>query len=513
MWTRPITDTRGLKIKLNQAQPTSQRLHAAFALVASLLLAARVNLHAAGSAPLMTRPNIIVILVDDQGYGDFSCTGNPIIKTPQMDRMHDEGVRFTDFHVSPTCSPTRCALMSGAHEFKSGVTHTILERERMSLTTVTLAQVLQSAGYTTGIFGKWHLGDEDAYQPDRRGFDEVFIHGGGGIGQTYPGSCGDVPDNKYFDPVIKHNGRFEKTTGFCTDIFTAQALKWMSSVKGKQPFFCYIPYNAAHEPLSCPPEFKKPYEGKVPDKVATFYGMLANIDENVGNIMARLKSLGIDTNTLVVLMNDNGGYAPACEIYNAGMRGSKASAWEGGTRAVSFWRWPGTLKPATVDQLTSVIDLFPTFAELAGVTLDAKAKAQVEGHSLVPLLKNPQAPWADRNLITHVGRWGGMSPGAPPEKYMKYGCGIRNSQFSLVRNENDWQLFDLKKDPGQTNDIAARQPDVVKPLSAAYDQWWTTILPDLVNEDAYKTAPKVNPFKEEYWKQFRDGQKTGTSPE
>ena len=484
----------------------------------SLLLIPLAALHAvdaadAADAPKPVRPNIIVMLTDDQGYGDFFCTGNPILKTPQMDRLHDEGVRFTDFHVGPTCSPTRSALLSGRHEFKNGVTHTILERERMSVATVTLAQVLQSAGYTTGIFGKWHLGDEDAYQPNRRGFDEVFIHGGGGIGQTYPGSCGDVPDNKYFDPVIKHNGRFEKTSGFCTDIFTAQAMKWIASAKGKKPFFCYIPFNAAHEPLSCPPEFKTPYEGKVPDKVATFYGMLANIDENVGQLLAKLKEWRIDTNTLVVLMNDNGGYAPACKVYNAGMRGSKATAWEGGTRAVSFWRWPGTLKPATVDQLTSIVDLFPTFTELAGVTLEARVKTQVEGRSLVPLLKNPQAPWADRNLVTHVGRWGGMSPGAPPEKYVKDGCAIRTRRFSLVRGETDWRLFDLKQDPGQTNNIAARQPDVVKQLSAAYDQWWTDVLPDLVNENAYKTAPNVNPFKEEYWKQFGGGPKPGTHSE
>lgn len=189
---------------------------------------------------------------------------------------------------------------------------------------------------------------------------------------------------------------------------------------------------------------KKPYEGKVPDKVATFYGMVANIAENVGHLMARLKEWGIDTNTLAVLMNDNGGHAPACRIYNAGMRGSKASAWEGGTRAVSFWRWPGTLKPAKVDQLTSVIDLFPTFAELAGVRLDAKVKAQVEGRSLVPLLKNPEATWADRNLVTHVGRWGGLSPGAPPEQCQTGECGIRSSRFSLVRSATDWQLFDLQ---------------------------------------------------------------------
>ncbi len=502
-----------MKTKPSQLQVAIRLLRPAFALVASLQLAVRADLYAAGSASLMMRSNIIVILNDDQGYGDFSCTGNPIMKTPQMDRMHDEGVRFTDFHVSPTCSPTRCALMSGAHEFKSGVTHTILERERMSLATVTLAQVLQSAGYTTGIFGKWHLGDEDAYQPDQRGFDEVFIHGGGGIGQTYPGSCGDVPGNHYFDPVIKHNGRFEKATGFCTDIFTAQAMKWITSVKGTKPFFCYLPFNAAHEPVSCPAQFKKPYEGKVPDKVATFYGMLANIDENIGHLLAGLQEWGIDTNTLVVLMNDNGGYPPACQIYNAGMRGSKATAWEGGTRAVSFWRWPGSLKPSTVEQLTSVVDLFPTFIELAGVMLDARVTAQVEGRSLVPLLKNPEAPWGDRNLITHVGRWGGMSPGSPPEKYIKGGCSIRNSRFSLVRGATDWLLFDLKHDPGQADDLAGREPEVVRPLAAAYDQWWTEVLPDLVNEDAYKTASKVNPFKQEYWKQFGGGPKSRARPE
>jgi arylsulfatase len=475
---------------------------------AALLLMLAPALPAAGPRP----PNIIVILTDDQGYGDFSCTGNPILKTPQMDRLHDEGVRFTNFHVSPTCSPTRSALLSGRHEFKNGVTHTILERERMRLATVTLAQVLKSAGYTTGIFGKWHLGDEAAYQPDRRGFDEVFIHGGGGIGQSYSGSCGDVPDNKYFDPVIKHNGRFEKSTGFCTDIFTVQAVKWIDSVKGKQPFFCYLSYNAAHEPLSCPPEFSKPYADKVPDKVATFYGMIANIDANVGRLMAQLNEWGIDQNTLIVLMNDNGGYAPACKVYNAGMRGTKATAWEGGTRAASFWRWPGTLKPSTVDQLTSIMDLFPTITELAGLTLDAKVKDQVEGRSLVPLLNNPHAPWAERNLVTHIGRWGGMTPGTPPEKYIKDGCAIRNNRFSLVRGEAAWRLFDLKHDPGQSDDIAARQPEVVNQLSTAYDRWWADVQSDLVNEDAYKSAPKVNPFKQDYWYQVGGGLQPGTAP-
>src|SRR5262245_51965742 len=189
------------------------------------------------AAPITgTRPNIIFILTDDQGFGDLSCHGHPILKTPNIDRLHHEGVRFTDFHVSPTCSPTRSALLTGRHEFKNGVTHTILERERLTPKAVTLAQVLKTAGYTTGIFGKWHLGDERRYRPDRRGFDEVFIHGGGGIGQTYPGSCGDVPGNTYFNPVILHNKKFVKTRGYCTDVFFSQAMQWIDRVKGREPF-------------------------------------------------------------------------------------------------------------------------------------------------------------------------------------------------------------------------------------------------------------------------------------
>src|SRR5258708_3849408 len=189
------------------------------------------------AAPLPARPNIILVMTDDQGYGELACHGNPIIKTPNLDRIHRESVRFTDFHVSPTCSPTRSALMTGKHEFRSGVTHTVFERERMSLRAVTIAQVLQSAGYATGIFEKWHLGDEAAYQPGKRGFDEVFIHGAGGIGQSYAGSCGDAPGNTYFDPAIRHNGQFEKTKGYCTDLFFGQALTCMKALlTDKAPF-------------------------------------------------------------------------------------------------------------------------------------------------------------------------------------------------------------------------------------------------------------------------------------
>src|SRR5256885_3570762 len=211
------------------------------------------------AAAVAERPNIVIVMPDDVGYGDYACLGNPIIRTPAANAFWKQSVRFTDFHVSPTCAPTRAALMTGRHEFKNGVTHTIYERERLTLKATTIAQVLKNAGYTTGIFGKWHLGDEPERRPDRRGFEEMFIHDGGGIGQTFPGSCGDGPGNTYFVPTILHNGTFEKTHGYCTDVFFAQATKWIESAKGKQPFFCYLPTNAPHAPLDVPAEYEKQF--------------------------------------------------------------------------------------------------------------------------------------------------------------------------------------------------------------------------------------------------------------
>jgi len=443
-------------------------------------------------------PNIIFILTDDQGYGDISCHGNPVLKTPNLDRLHNESVRFLDFHVSPTCAPTRSALLTGRHEFKNGVTHTIEERERLTPSAITLAQVLKDAGYTTGIFGKWHLGDEPDRWPSRRGFDEMFIHGAGGIGQSYPGSCGDVPGNKYFDPVILHNGMFEQTRGYCTDVFFSQALRWIDSVRGKGPFYCYLSTNAPHAPLEVKAEDEEVYAGKVPLPAAKFFGMIKNIDDNVGRLLAKLVEWKIEKETLVVFMNDNGGTA-GVKVFNAGMRGAKVSPWLGGTRAASFWRWPGTLTPGDCDALTAHIDFFPTIAEIAGATLSAKLKAQVEGRSLVPLLHNPKAPWPDRVLFTHVGRW--AKGQAEQSKYMR--CSVRNARWHLVcdnkKNVKQWQLFDVKADPGEANDVAARHQDIVAELDRAYDEWWTSVIPMMVNEDA--VGPSRNPFAELYEKQ------------
>ena len=442
-----------------------------------------------------SHPNIVLVMTDDQGYGDLGCTGNPIIKTPHIDTFAKESIRFTDFHVSPTCAPTRCSLMTGRHEFRSGVTHTVFERERMSLKAVTIAQVLKSAGYTTGIFGKWHLGDEDAYQPGQRGFDEVFIHGAGGIGQTYPGSCGDAPGNTYFDPAIRHNGRFEKNKGYCTDVFFAQALNWMDAQrKARSPFFAYITPNAPHAPLQCPEEYAKRYAGKVDTNVANFYGMIENIDDNFGRLLAKLDECGIARETLVIFMTDNGGTA-GVKIFNAGMRGAKVTPYEGGTRVPAFWRWPaGFPGGRDCNALTAHLDIFPTLAQIVGAKLPERLK--LDGHSLVPLLKDPRADWPDRFLFTHVGRW---EKGKAGESQFT-NCAVRNARFQLV---NNLELYELKPDPGETRNVIPQHLEVVTKMRAAYDQWWREILPALENENA--VGPAVNPFKEAYWNQFGGG--------
>lgn len=441
------------------------------------------------------RPNIILVMTDDQGYAEMACHGNPILKTPNLDRMHRESLRFVDFQVSPTCSPTRSSLMTGRHEFRSGVTHTINERERLSLKATTIAQVLKSTGYTTGIFGKWHLGDEDAYQPGKRGFDEVFIHGAGGIGQTYAGSCGDAPNNTYFDPAILHNGRFEKTKGFCTDVFFRQALSWIDARRqAGQPFFAYVTPNAPHGPYVCPENYAKMYAdaGLNPNAVA-YYGMISNIDDNMGTLLARLKEWNLEKNTLLIFMTDNG--HPIATLYNAGMKSNKGSPYQGGTRVPAFWRWPGVLPTGVdCDRLAAHIDLFPTLATLAGAKIPEGIK--LDGRSLVPLLKNPNAEWADRYVFVHVGRW--AKGEAEKSKFAK--CAVRTSKYRLVNNE---ELYDIKADPGEKTNVIAQHPEVVSRIRAAYDQWWSEILPALENEDA--VGPAVNPFKERYWKQFGGG--------
>jgi arylsulfatase len=458
------------------------------------------------------RPNIIYVMTDDQGYGDIAAHGNPILKTPHLDRLRDQSVRFTEFHASPTCAPTRAALLTGRHEFRSGVTHTIHERERLALSATTLPQILKSAGYSSGIFGKWHLGDEDEYQPGRRGFDRVFIHGAGGIGQSYPGSCGDVPGNAYMNPIIRSDGKFVQTKGYCTDVFFDAALEWIDARrKSGAPFFCTITPNAPHGPYDPPPGADVPYLAKLegadlagkgkPSRadVASFFGMIENIDTNMGRLMKKLEEWGIADDTLVVFTTDNGTAAGA-GVFNDRMRAQKGSPYRGGTRVPAFWRWQGKL-PEGVDvpAVTAHIDVLPTLCEIAGATIPAAVAGKVEGRSLVPLLADASAAWPDRPLVTHVGRW---ERGQAAESGYR-NCRIREGKWSLVNTKNrpdGWELYDIASDPGEKTDIAAAHPDEVKRLAATYDAWWRSVQGDLVNENV--DGPAENPFKTAYWQQF-----------
>jgi arylsulfatase len=440
-----------------------------------------------------TQPNIILVITDDQGYGDLSCHGNPVLKTPHLDALYAESLRLTNFHVSPTCAPTRSALMTGRHEFKNGVTHTILERERMSLASVTLPETLKKAGYTTGIFGKWHLGDEDAYQPENRGFDEVFIHGAGGIGQKYPGSCADAPPNqknRYFDPVIKHNGTFVKTKGFCTDVFFRQSLGWINQQRQrKEPFFAYISTNAPHGPYIAPEKYTKRFiEQGLSKQKAGFYGMIENIDDNMAVLIEKLREWKMQEDTLLIFMTDNGSAAG----WSAGMKGHKGTPHEGGTRVPAFFRWKGKIAQGVdVSRLTAHIDLFPTLAELAAASLPDNG--QVEGRSLVPLLKDPEAAWEDRFIFIHVGRW---KRGTDPDDSKYKSCAVRNERFRFVNNT---ELYDMQADPGQKANVIDQYPEVVEEMRAAYDTWWAETRPLMVNEDAAYEG--IAPFIKNYEQQ------------
>ena len=469
-----------------------------FALTGLLFLATTRVLDAARAAASVPRPNIIFILTDDQGYGELSCHGNPILKTPHLDGLHRQSARFVDFSVSPTCAPTRSALLTGRHEFRNGITHTIFERERLTLSATTLADVLRGSGYATGIFGKWHLGDEANHRPDRRGFEETFIHGGGGIGQTFPGSCGDAPGNSYHDPILLHNGRFVKTKGYCTDVFFGRALEWIDARRHEdRPFFVFLTPNAPHDPFITPgPEYENLFVNRgLNTNTVRYYSMIRNIDDNVGRLLDRLHEWNLDRQTLVIFMTDNGHSVP--ETYNDRMHGMKGSPYRGGIRVPSFWCWPGHFTPGDRSQTAAHIDVFPTLAEIAGIRVPSMVRRQFEGRSLLPALRNPDASWPERTLFTHVGRW---DPGRP-ESAKYRGSAIRQGRFKLVNNT---ELYDLAVDPEESQNIANEKPGIVKRLQRQYERWWREVLPATVENDAAR-GPTINPFKELYWQQWGGG--------
>ena len=468
--------------------------------------------HGVNALPFGKKPNIILVITDDQGYGPIGKHGNPWIKTPNLDKLYGKSTRFERFLVSPTCSPTRAALMSGRHPMKNGITHTILERERMALSTVTLPQVLKKAGYNSGIFGKWHLGDEELYQPNKRGFDETFIHGAGGIGQKFNCSCADVPGNKYFDPVIRYNGSFVKTKGYCTDLFFTAGLGWIRKMSmEKKPFFAYITTNAPHGPFIAPPQNAQRFsEFGFSERDAGFYGMIENIDENMGRLMKKLDEWDLSKDTILIFMSDNGSVGSMVregaklgtsvdgmimEGFNAGMKGSKGSSDEGGVRVPFFICWPGKFSSGrAVERISAHIDLLPTLADIAGIS--KLPKGQIDGRSLVPLLKNPKVEWRDRYLFTHKGRW---KTGTEPTERKWKGFAVRNERFRLVENN----LYDMKKDPAQTQNVSEEYPQVVKSMRNAYEEFWEETRPLMVNENVPMSPTR--PYHELYEKQLKVG--------
>lgn len=406
-------------------------------------------------------------MTDDQGYGDLACHGNPWIKTPEMDKLYAQSVRLTDFHVGTTCAPTRSGLMTGRNCNEVGVWHTIIGRNFLRQGEVTIADILKENGYRTGMFGKWHLGDNYPYRPQDRGFEETVIHGGGGVGQTP-----DYWNNDYFDDTYFRNGTPEKFKGYCTDIWFDEALKFIESKK-EEPFFCYIATNAPHGPFHVPQKYIDMYSGVEDIPNPNFYGMITNADENLGLLRQKLKEWEIDENTILIFMTDNGSSAgiqldsasfPTGKGFNAGMRGKKGSAYEGGHRVPFFIYWPnGNLDIGNdVSYVTSYTDVLPTLLDLCGISYNPELP--FEGESLVPLLKSTVFPWKSRTIFTDTQR---------RENLIKLkDASIMTDQYRLIRGE---ELYDINKDPGQTNDISAQYPEVVDAMRADYENWWQRV--------------------------------------
>ena len=405
------------------------------------------------------RPNVVLVITDDQGYGDLGCHGNPVIQTPNLDQLHKQSIRLTDFHVDPTCSPTRSALMTGHYSTRTGVWHTIMGRSLLGKDEVTMADVFSAGGYRTGIFGKWHLGDNYPFRPQDRGFGEVLVHSGGGVGQGI-----DYWGNDYFDDTYRHNGKWKKFKGYCTDVWFDNALKFIEANKDR-PFFCYLTTNAPHSPYNVADKYAEPYRNKdIPNP--NFYGMITNIDENMGRLSKKLKALGLEKDTILIFMTDNGTAAGfrRGKGFNAGMRGTKGSEYDGGHRVPFFIRWPGggLTGGRDIDRLTAHIDVLPTLIELCGLKKPRGVK--FDGASLAGLLKGKAKRRPDRTLLVHSQRI------EHPEKWRK--SAVMTERWRLV---NGKELHDIKADPGQKNNIANEHPKVVEKLRKAYEEWWADL--------------------------------------
>lgn len=438
------------------------------------------------------RPNVILVMTDDQGYGDLGCHGNPILKTPELDKLHSESIRFTDFHVSPFCTPTRAALMTGNHPAVTGAYRTSSGRTMMHPDEKTVAHLFADAGYATGMVGKWHLGDNAPHRPQDRGFQDVVWHRAGGVGQAP-----DYWGNDYFDDTYERNGVFEKFEGYCTDVWFREGIRFVEDNKEK-PFFLYLALNAPHGPYRVPPEWAEPYQGNKKISNVNFYGMIANIDWNMGLLRKRLDELGLSENTILIFMTDNGTSAGAkfkgldsepVLGYNAGMRGKKSSVYDGGHRVPFFIYWPkGELTGGQdIDTIGAHIDVLPTLADLCGISVSEAF--DVDGISLKPLLEGKPLNRTHHVVQYHGGPHGKAMPAGP----LAFST-VLTERWRLV-NSNGQFLFDIENDPAQRNDVSAEHPEVVERLRGLYEPFWERVSPrispvriDLGNPTEPRTA-------------------------
>ncbi|KXX67161.1 arylsulfatase [Flammeovirga sp. SJP92] len=392
------------------------------------------------------KPNVVMILTDDQGYGDLGVTGNPHISTPNIDQFAKENVTLDHFLVNAVCAPTRASLLTGRYNLATGVNWVTRRKEVMNADEVTLAELFKSNNYQTGLFGKWHNGSTYPHNPVGQGFDTFF------------GFCSGHWNN-YFDTELENEkGEYEKTEGYITDVLTDRAIQFIEKNKGEN-FFCFIPYNAPHAPFQVGDEYYSKYEKMgLDERTAAVYGMCENIDDNVGRLIAKLKDLGLYENTIFIYTTDNG---PNGERYNAEMRGKKATVHEGGVRVPFFIKAPG-MKKEKVEQLTAHIDIFPTLAELCGITIPDSLK--IHGKSLVPLMKGKDKNWEERIIYTHNQPW--HFEEAPAGA-------VRNEQYRLVMSkDNDTTLYDMNIDPSQLKDLSKSKPEVVKEMTSDYHNWF-----------------------------------------
>ena len=385
------------------------------------------------------KPNIVLIMSDDQGWADIHSHGNPMLDTPVMDRLAASGTRLDRFFVSPVCAPTRAGLLTGRYPLRTGTTGVTRGRETMRSDEITIAQVLKTAGYTTACFGKWHNGAHYPYHPNGKGFDQFL------------GFCAGHWNN-YFDTQLDQNGEPVRTQGYITDVLTDAAMAFIDKNRNR-PFFCYLPYNAPHSPYQLPKKYFDKYRSRgADDELASVYGMIENLDDNLGRLLQKLDELKLAEDTIVIFIGDNGA---GTERFNAGMRGRKGSTHEGGIRVPCFIRWPGHIQAGSnTDRIAAHIDLLPTLVELAGV--QQARTLPLDGISLVPLLLGESENWPDRMIFTGFRNRGS----------------VRTQRYRLVvQEEEPVELFDMAADPGQLKNIAGERPEITSKLKQAYDEW------------------------------------------